>query len=147
VEYRCASYSHKCYHSALEGKIGGKSRDASVIAADLRAYRNLGVSGISRLTFGAHSAIAYLVNLETFARGDSDMMRLKLPGGTQALLQPNRVARLQEAVSEITNGIEAADVIVAAAGGRLSGFERMVWDYQLHRPPPGALRRGPWETS
>ena len=75
------------------------------------------------------------------------MMRPKLHGGTQALLQPNRVAWLQEAVSEITNGIEAADVIVAAAGGQLSGFQRMVWDYEFPPPAPGTLRRGPLETS
>jgi hypothetical protein len=69
------------------------------------------------------------------------MMHPKLPGGTQALLQPNRAARLQEAASKITNGIEAADVIAAAAGGQLSGFERMAWDYEFHPPPPDALRR------
>ena len=145
----------------------------SVIAADLRAYRNLGVSGISCLAFGVHSAVAYPVNLETFARGSrnpdfepepvladtahelhracggrmasayraiarasslildggGDVMRPKLPGGRQALLQPNRLARLREAVSEITSAIEAADAIVAAAGDDLSRFERIVWHY------------------
>ncbi|HKV55567.1 MAG TPA: DUF4838 domain-containing protein, partial [Candidatus Binataceae bacterium] len=40
----------------------------AVIAADLRAYRALGVAGVSCLTFGAHSALAYPVNLEAFAR-------------------------------------------------------------------------------
>lgn len=145
----------------------------SVIAADLRAYRNLGVSGISCLAFGVHSAVAYPVNLETFARGSrnpdfepepvladtahelhracggrmasayraiarasslfldggGDVMRPKLPGGRQALLQPNRLTRLREAVSEITSAIEAADAIVAAAGDDLSRFERIVWHY------------------
>jgi len=146
----------------------------SVIAADLRAYRNLGVLGISCLAFGVHSAVAYPVNLETFARGSrnpdfepepvladtahelhpacggrmasayraiarasslildggGDVMRPKLPGGRQALLQPNRLARLREAVGQITSAIEAADAIVAAAGGDdLSQFERIVWHY------------------
>jgi hypothetical protein len=41
----------------------------AVIAADMQAYRKLGVSGISCLTFGTHSAITCPVNLEAFARG------------------------------------------------------------------------------
>jgi hypothetical protein len=41
----------------------------ATIARDLRAYHALGLAGISCLTFGAHSAIAYPVNLEAFARG------------------------------------------------------------------------------
>jgi Domain of unknown function (DUF4838) len=41
----------------------------AIIAADLQAYRKLGVPGISCLTFGKHSAIAYPTNLEAFARG------------------------------------------------------------------------------
>lgn len=39
-----------------------------VIARDLRAYRSLGIAGISCLTFGAYSAFAYPLNLEMFAR-------------------------------------------------------------------------------
>jgi hypothetical protein len=145
----------------------------SVIARDLRAYRNLGIPGVSCLTFGVHSAIAYPINLETFARGSrnpdfepepvladitrelhpacdmrmadayraiarasslildggGDVMRPALPGGRQALLWQTRLGRLQAAVNEITTGIEAADVIVAATGGQLSPFERIVWEY------------------
>jgi hypothetical protein len=41
----------------------------AVIARDLRAYRGLGIDGISCLTFGAYSALAYPVNLYAFARG------------------------------------------------------------------------------
>ncbi len=40
----------------------------SVIAADLRCYRSLGLESISCLTFGAFSALAYPVNLEAFVR-------------------------------------------------------------------------------
>jgi hypothetical protein len=39
----------------------------SVIARDLRAYRALGISGVSCLTFGAFSIFAYPVNLVAFA--------------------------------------------------------------------------------
>jgi hypothetical protein len=41
----------------------------SIIARDMRAYRALGLSSISSLTFGAYSAMAYPVNLIAFARG------------------------------------------------------------------------------
>jgi uncharacterized protein DUF4838 len=41
----------------------------AVIARDLRAYRKLGIDGISCLTFGAYSALTYPVNIEAFARG------------------------------------------------------------------------------
>ena len=40
----------------------------SVIAQDLRAYRSLGLSSVSCLTFGAFSELAYPVNLLAFAR-------------------------------------------------------------------------------
>ena len=40
-----------------------------VIARDLQAYRALGIEGISNLTFGAYSVLAYPVNLEAFVRG------------------------------------------------------------------------------
>jgi hypothetical protein len=39
----------------------------SVIARDLRAYRALGIAGVSCLTFGAFSVFAYPVNLVAFA--------------------------------------------------------------------------------
>ncbi len=41
----------------------------SVVASDLRAYRRLGLTSISCLTFGAYSVMAYPVNLEAFVRG------------------------------------------------------------------------------
>jgi hypothetical protein len=44
----------------------------SVIASDLRAYRRLGITSISCLTFGAYSVMAYPVNLEAFVRGVRD---------------------------------------------------------------------------
>jgi Domain of unknown function (DUF4838) len=40
----------------------------AIIARDLRAYRALGITSISCLTFGAYSVLAYPVNLEAFAR-------------------------------------------------------------------------------
>ncbi len=40
----------------------------SVIVRDLRAYHRMGLRSISCLTFGAFSAVAYPVNLETFVR-------------------------------------------------------------------------------
>ena len=44
----------------------------AVIASDLRAYRRLGLTSISCLTFGAYSVMAYPVNLEAFVRGSRD---------------------------------------------------------------------------
>ena len=44
----------------------------TVIARDLRAYRRLGISSVSCLTFGAYSVTAYPVNLEAFVRGSRD---------------------------------------------------------------------------
>jgi hypothetical protein len=41
---------------------------ASTIVRDLNAYHRMGLRSISCLTFGAFSALAYPVNLETFAR-------------------------------------------------------------------------------
>ncbi len=41
----------------------------AVVASDLRAYRRLGITSISCLTFGAYSVMAYPVNLEAFVRG------------------------------------------------------------------------------
>ncbi len=40
----------------------------AVIVRDLRAYRRLGITSVSCLTFGAYSMLAYPVNLEVFAR-------------------------------------------------------------------------------
>ena len=40
----------------------------SIIVRDLNAYHRMGVRGISCLTFGAFSALAYPINLEMFAR-------------------------------------------------------------------------------
>jgi len=44
----------------------------AVVVADLRAYRSLGITSISCLTFGAYSAMAYPVNLEAFVRATRD---------------------------------------------------------------------------
>jgi hypothetical protein len=40
----------------------------ATIVRDLRAYRALGITSVSCLTFGSYSVLAYPVNLETFAR-------------------------------------------------------------------------------
>jgi len=44
----------------------------AVVAKDLRAYRALGLTSVSCLTFGAFSAMAYPANLEAFVRGSRD---------------------------------------------------------------------------
>ncbi|MHB8383959.1 MAG: DUF4838 domain-containing protein [Candidatus Binataceae bacterium] len=44
-----------------------------VVARDLRAYHALGIGSITCLTFGAFSALAYPVNLETFVRCARDI--------------------------------------------------------------------------
>ena len=41
----------------------------AIVASDLRAYRRLGITSISNLTFGAYSVMAYPANLEAFVRG------------------------------------------------------------------------------
>lgn len=49
---------------------GGLARATpAVIARGLIAYKALGLDSVSCLTFGAHSVLAYPVNLEAFARG------------------------------------------------------------------------------
>jgi hypothetical protein len=40
----------------------------AIIVRDLRAYRALGITSVSCLTFGAYSVLAYPVNMEAFAR-------------------------------------------------------------------------------
>ena len=40
----------------------------AIVARDLRAYRALGITSVSCLTFGAFSVLAYPVNLEAFVR-------------------------------------------------------------------------------
>jgi hypothetical protein len=44
----------------------------AVVASDLQAYRRLGMTSISCLTFGAYSVMAYPVNLEAFVRGSQN---------------------------------------------------------------------------
>ena len=44
----------------------------AIVASDLRAYRSLGITSVSCLTFGAYSVMAYPVNLEAFIRGSRD---------------------------------------------------------------------------
>ncbi len=44
----------------------------AVVAPDLRAYRALGITSISCLTFGAYSVMSYPINLEAFVRGSRD---------------------------------------------------------------------------
>jgi hypothetical protein len=44
----------------------------AVIASDLKAYRRLGLTSVSCLTFGAYSVMAYPANLEAFVRGSRD---------------------------------------------------------------------------
>jgi hypothetical protein len=75
----------------------------------------------------AYRAIARASSL--ILDGGGDVMSPALPGGRQVLLRQTRAARLQAAVNEITTGIEAADVIVAAASDQLSRLERLVWEY------------------
>lgn len=52
--------------AALFGGLGFAT--PSVIARDVRAYRALGITSVSCLTFGAYSVLAYPVNLEAFVR-------------------------------------------------------------------------------
>jgi hypothetical protein len=63
----------------------------SIIVRDLNAYHRMGLRSISCLTFGAFSALAYPVNLETFARATrsleispdvavDDVARARYPG-------------------------------------------------------------------
>ena len=67
----------------VERQNWGRKRDRGGLASVYKP-RHL---RIFRLTFGAYSAIAYPVSLKTFTRGGGNMIRQKLPSGTQALLQ------------------------------------------------------------
>jgi hypothetical protein len=77
--------SLKCYIDIFEGRghifeyyadailFGGLGfARPAVVAFDLRAYRRLGITSVSCLTFGAYSVLAYPVNLEAFVRASVD---------------------------------------------------------------------------
>jgi hypothetical protein len=97
----------------LFGGIGAAT--PSVIMCDLRAYRSLGLGSISCLTFGAHSAIAYPVNLEAFARGtrDPDLEPDRILADTAAELYPACGPLMAEAYRAIAR----ASALIFNGGG------------------------------
>ncbi len=87
----------------------------AIIARDLRAYRALGIAGVSCLTFGAYSVLAYPVNLEAFARGtqspDFD------PDATLADVAARRHPRCAPAMTAAYRAIARASMLVLDGGG------------------------------
>jgi hypothetical protein len=87
----------------------------STIVCDLRAYRALGITSVSCLTFGAYSALAYPVNLETFARAtqspDFD------PEATIAEVAAQRHPRCAPAMADAYRTIARASAFVVDLSG------------------------------
>jgi hypothetical protein len=87
----------------------------AIIARDLRAYRALGITSISCLTFGAYSVLAYPVNLEAFARGtqspDFD------PDTTLADVAAQRHPQCAPAMAVAYRAIARASVLILDGGG------------------------------
>lgn len=89
----------------------------AIIARDLRAYRALGIAGVSCLTFGAFSVLAYPVNLEAFARGtqspDFD------PDATLADVAAQRHPRCAPAMTAAYRAIARASSLILDGGGEM----------------------------
>jgi hypothetical protein len=87
----------------------------AIIAGDLRAYRALGVTSVSCLTFGAYSVLAYPVNLEAFARAtrspDFD------PEATLADVAAQRHPRCSAAMTAAYRSIARASALILEGGG------------------------------
>lgn len=94
----------------------------AVIVRDLRAYRALGITSISCLTFGAYSVLACPVNLEAFARGtqspDFD------PDATLADVAAQRHPQCAPAMAAAYRAIARASALILEGGG------------DVMRPPP-----------
>jgi len=87
----------------------------AVIARDLRAYRALGITSISCLTFGAYSVLAYPVNLEAFARGTQSPDFA--PDATLADVAAQRHPRCAPAMSSAYRAIARASALILDGGG------------------------------
>ena len=87
----------------------------AIIARDLRAYRALGLTSISCLTFGAYSVLAYPVNLEAFVRGtqapDFD------PDATLADVAARRHPQCAPTMAQAYRSIARASALILDGGG------------------------------
>lgn len=87
----------------------------AVIVHDLRAYRALGITSVSCLTFGAYSVLAYPVNLEAFARAthspDFD------PEATIADVAAQRHPRCAPAMADAYRTIARASALILDLSG------------------------------
>jgi hypothetical protein len=86
-----------------------------IIVRDLRAYRALGITSVSCLTFGAYSVLAYPVNLEVFARAthalDFD------PEAALADVAARRHPRCAPEMSAAYRALARASALVLDGGG------------------------------
>ncbi len=89
----------------------------AVIARDLRAYKALGLDSVSCLTFGAHSVLAYPVNLEAFARGtrSPDFDPDHVLADTVAATHPACVSEMADAYRAIAR----ASALILDGGGEV----------------------------
>jgi hypothetical protein len=87
----------------------------AIIVRDLRAYRALGITSVSCLTFGAYSVLAYPVNLETFGRAtqstDVD------PDVTIADVAAQRHPRCAPAMADAYRAIARASALIVDLSG------------------------------
>jgi hypothetical protein len=95
----------------------------AVIARDLRAYRALGLTSMSCLTFGMHSALAYPVNLEAFARAtrSPDFGPARVLADTVARIHP----RCAREMAPAYRAIARASSLILDGGGELMPPNRL----------------------
>jgi len=99
----------------LFGGIGFATPTA--VARDLRAYWALGITSISCLTFGAHSVLAYPVNLEAFVRGSTnpdfepDATLLDIAAGRHPRCAPEMAAAYRAIERASKLALDYADVM------------------------------------
>lgn len=86
----------------------------SVIAGDLRAYHRMGLRSVSCLTFGAFSALAYPVNLETFARATRSLELA--PDAALAGVAAGRYPQCASAMEPAYRAIARASAMVLSYG-------------------------------
>lgn len=92
----------------------------AVVARDLRAYRALGISSISCLTFGAYSVMSYPVNLEAFVRGsrdagfDADSTLSEVAAGRHPACAPEMTAAYRAVARASKLALDYADVMSPA---------------------------------
>ena len=103
----------------------------AIVASDLRAYRRLGITSISCLTFGAYSVMAYPANLEAFVRGtrdpdfDSDATLVETSVGRHPRCSAEMAAGYRAIVRASKLCLDYADIIRPIASAEKAARKRV----------------------